>query len=80
MVNPNIQRNIDIVKDLEYIVVYNGPEQYTYQGIDVADCFIVLYNSITRIEILTTDGSKDIYYNCSYKLRYNNQTSIDRNS
>ncbi len=76
MTNPNIERNMKIVKDLVYIVVYCGPKQKTYQGIDVADFLYIQNEHGNAFEILTTSGDKYIYFNCNIKAKYNNQTSI----
>ena len=78
MINPNIQRDMSIVKDLAYIVVYCGPEQDTYQGIDVADFWLTQNESGNVFEILTTNGDKSVYFDCNVKIKYNNQTSISR--
>ena len=76
MINPNIERNMKMVKDLAYIVVYCGPEQSTYQGIDVADFWYTQNEHGNAFEILTTSGDDYVYFNCNVKVKYNNKTSL----
>ena len=72
MVDNNIERNINHVKNLSYILIGNGQQRYS--GTDVADFDTI--KDLTGVIVLLTDGTLHYHYNTSFTIGYKNQTSV----
>ena len=71
MVDENIARNLNHVKNLSYINTGDGQR---YSGVDIAD-FDVMKDQ-KGIMVLLTNGTLHYHYNIGFTVGYKNQNSL----
>lgn len=68
--NGNVERKMSVVKNLKNICIAT---MSTFDGRDIADYKI---NERGDIDILTVDGVKHSYINCSIEIEYENVETL----